>query len=298
MGPSITLNIGRFTLEHAARVFSTCQYAIGRNRSRIWNLCINSLIFNRLKDQRPGAAIHSQTVGFVAVLVVDAINRRFPGRTRIDRDEVVGAALLHDVGKLPRNQEEEGVFSGADGRDSRFHPKPVGDEAHLKAIIDHPNRSVDLLTDDNNKIPGMDPSLMIRILIDIGSHHGTKMTEVRFTRDFSDYLNSSSGLEKLMYYAGPRPVTREAAILMIVDACEARLIRKIHEARTEGLPDPKRSLAAIRQNVTEKVIKELKEQGQLDESGIKDDELEIVAEMAAKGLTEVWKKLEAYDPEI
>jgi membrane-associated HD superfamily phosphohydrolase len=83
----------------------------------------------------------------------------------------------------------------------------------------------------------------------------------------------SSTLEHEFRYPGPRPQTREAAIIMIADSVEAA-------ARTIKTPTP----AKLR-NMIDTIIARIRDDGQLDESNITLRELNIVAESFVKVLT-------------
>ena len=113
-----------------------------------------------------------------------------------------------------------------------------------------------------------------RIISIIPQHHGTGLMKFFYykAREASDDPDSTT-LEQEFRYPGPRPQTREAAIIMIADSVEAA-------ARTIKTPTP----AKLR-NMIDTIIARIRDDGQLDESNITLRELNIVTESFVKVLT-------------
>ena len=62
-----------------------------------------------------------------------------------------------------------------------------------------------------------------RIIDFIAQHHGTLLTRYQYSRALHKYENQPNLVNKDDFrYPGPRPQSRETAILMLADGCEAR----------------------------------------------------------------------------
>jgi hypothetical protein len=91
----------------------------------------------------------------------------------------------------------------------------------------------------------------------ITEHHGTMLTRYQYVRAVEQAEGDESKLdESLFRYPGPRPTTRETAILMLADGSEAR-VRAVHP------PDE----AALRE-VIKGVVEDRLSSGQLDQTDL------------------------------
>jgi membrane-associated HD superfamily phosphohydrolase len=95
-------------------------------------------------------------------------------------------------------------------------------------------------------------------------------------------LIDAAALEQQFRYPGPKPQTREAAIIMIADSTEAA-------ARTVKDPTP----AKLR-NMIDTIIARIRDDGQFDECNITMRELSVVAEAFVKVLTGIYHHRIAY----
>ncbi|WBL34741.1 HDIG domain-containing protein [Tepidiforma flava] len=198
-------------------------------------------LLRRLQEEAPGTYHHSMLVGSLAERAAIAIGAD-PLLARV-------GAYYHDIGKLamPRyyieNMLEEGAPSPHDG---------LPPEESARIIRAHVTNGLELAR--KHRLPDV-----IRDFIP--QHHGTRLvsyfyrTAVREGRqpDPADFR-----------YEGPRPQSREAAIVMLADSCEA-VIRA-------GDHDP----AAIDQSV-DAVIAERLAEGQFDECDITMRDLQAIA---------------------
>jgi membrane-associated HD superfamily phosphohydrolase len=112
-----------------------------------------------------------------------------------------------------------------------------------------------------------------RIIAIIPQHHGTGLMKYFYykARKSADDCNAAA-LEKEFRYPGPKPQTKEAAIIMIADSVEAAA-RTVQEATPTKL-----------RNMIDTIITRIREDGQLDECDITLRELKIVAESFVKVL--------------
>jgi hypothetical protein len=106
-----------------------------------------------------------------------------------------------------------------------------------------------------------------RLIEFINEHHGTTVTRYQFARALQAVNGDTSKIdEEIFRYPGPRPQSRETAILMLADGCEAR-------ARAE-LPKTEEEL----RGVVKKVIEYCQKEGQLDDTKLTMKDLNLIAE--------------------
>ncbi len=101
----------------------------------------------------------------------------------------------------------------------------------------------------------------------IREHHGTLLTRYQYTRAVQVAGNHPELVDESLYrYPGPRPQSRETALLMLADGCEAR-------ARAE-LPQNEQDLHNLIKQVFDFCLKE----GQLDDTRMTLRDLTVAAE--------------------
>ncbi|MCX5673487.1 MAG: HDIG domain-containing protein, partial [Planctomycetota bacterium] len=220
-------------------------------------LCdVNQPALRRLALEAPGTYTHSLLIGSLAEAAAGAIG----ARGLLAR---VGA-YFHDIGKAlrPRSFGE----NWPPGEPPREAPTPpTGHEiilAHVKDGLDMADRL------------GLPP--VIRQFI--AEHHGTCLLEYFYSeaRRLAAQAHADPPPEASYRYPGPKPRSRETAIVMLADAAEA-MTRSLKE-RTA----PKVSAA-----VHEIVMKRLLD-GQLDSSGLTLADLHTVEETLTKTLLSVY----------
>lgn len=160
---------------------------------------INSDLLHRLAEEAPGTFQHSMQVSNLASEAAKAI-----GANAL---LVRTGALYHDIGKL----SDPGCFieNQHAGHNPLLECKP---EEAVRIIISHVTEGEALAR--KHHLPEM-------IIHFITTHHGTSL--VRYF--YNNYVNTHPGEEvrRLDFqYPGPKPSTKEAAILMMADAVEAR----------------------------------------------------------------------------
>jgi membrane-associated HD superfamily phosphohydrolase len=96
------------------------------------------------------------------------------------------------------------------------------------------------------------------------SHHGTSVLEYFWHKNMAEE-NPDDLTEKDFSYPGHKPSTREAGILMVVDAIEAA-------ARTVDAPEK-----ATFQTLVQQIVFSKLSQGQLDETGLDVSDMRIVS---------------------
>ncbi len=189
-----------------------------------------------LKDlarKAPGTFNHSMTIGTIAEAAAEKIKAN-PLLARV-------GAYYHDIGKTitPQNFVENQL----DSNNIHENLKP---EQSVNLIKSHVQEGINLAIE--NGLP--------REIIDfIPMHHGTSIMSYFYERakvlDGEDEVN-----EKDFRYPGPKPNSKETAIIMLADGCESA-VRSIEE------PDPTKV-----ENVIANIFKSRIEDKQLDESPI------------------------------
>ena len=116
-----------------------------------------------------------------------------------------------------------------------------------------------------------------RAVVDIvAQHHGTRLVSFFWSKE-RGAGDAEVELDPAFRYAGPRPQTREAGLVMIADACEAS---------SRDLPDtsPERLLHLVRRRIAEIV-----DEGQLDESELTIGDLDAIARAMAAAIDAVYR---------
>lgn len=122
-------------------------------------------------------------------------------------------------------------------------------------------------------------------LIDIiEQHHGTSLVKYFYSRALEEDRDGAVH-EDTFRYEGPKPQTKEAALIMLADSVEAG-VRSLTE------PTPGRIEGMVR-----KLIKEKLNDGQLEECDLTFRDLNKIAEAFSKALVGIYHKRIEY-PEV
>ncbi len=158
----------------------------------------NQPLLRKLAEQAPGSFQHSLQVANLA----GEAAREIGANSLLART----GALYHDIGKT--YSPEYFVENQAQGFNPHDQLDPV---QSASLIISHVKNGVDLAKKFNLPSP----------LIDfIQTHHGTGVAYF-FYKKFLDRNPQKTNMEKEFAYPGPKPRTRETAIVMMADAVEA-----------------------------------------------------------------------------
>lgn len=198
-------------------------------------------LLSRLMVEMPGTYQHCLFLGHLAEAAAAAIdaNALF----------CKVAILYHDIGKLIHPQ----YFTENQVEDSHKGLLPV---ESAKLIIDHVKEG-ERIAKENHL-----PSSFIDI---IKEHHGTTLVYYFYRKEVERCEGDLSKVDENSFrYAGPKPHSKESAIVMICDAVEAasRSLEEINESKVTEL--------------VEKVISDKSEDGQFDESPLTFEEIEKI----------------------
>ena len=224
---------------------------------------INNPLLRKLSTNCPGTFQHSLQVanlGGEAALKIGA-----------NMQLVRAGALYHDIGKT-----ENPAFFTENQIGENPHDHLVRPEDSAKIVIDHVAKGIKIA--DDNDLPKVIKDL-------IAQHHGKGITRYFY------YKARESRPDKEVdpapfTYPGPNPQTKEAAILMMADACEAA---------TKSLND--HSEEAI-SNMVNKIIDTQVADGLLREAPISFRDVETVKKLFVERLRTAYHARIAYPSEV
>ena len=220
---------------------------------------LNSPILKRLNIEAPGTYHHAMLLGNLVDTVATEIGAD-PLKARV-------MAYYHDIGKLLKpeyySENQEAGFNK--------HEK-ITPQMSKTILISHVKDGVELARDE--KLPDL-------VIDAIQQHHGTTVMAFFYQKALETDSHSSVNKDDFRY-PGPRPSTRETALLMLADTVEPA-VRSLKE------PTP----SSIR-NMVAKLINIRAQEGELDESGLTLDDIAKIKEKSVAILTSLYHKRIAY----
>ncbi|MEA4926354.1 MAG: HDIG domain-containing protein [Syntrophomonadaceae bacterium] len=222
----------------------------------------NHDLLKRLLIEAPGTYHHSLMVGNLAEAAAEPIGAN-PLLVRV-------GAYYHDIGKIKRSEYFVENQRGFDEPHDKIAPA-------LSALIitSHVKEGVELAR----------AARLPQVIIDfIAEHHGTSLAKYFYNRaieeEGEDMVNEDS-----FRYEGPKPQTKEVALVMLADAVEAAV---------RSLTNP--NMDSIRAMIR-KILRDKLNDGQLDESNLTFKDLDVIANTFSKVLEGVYHKRIEY-PDI
>jgi putative nucleotidyltransferase with HDIG domain len=221
----------------------------------------NLPLLKQLAERAPGTYHHSIMVGQLASAAAESIGA--------DALFARVACYYHDIGKSVRPTYFVENQSYMENRHDGLSPK-------MSSIVlaNHVKQGIELAR--QHKLPP-------RLIAIIPQHHGTGLMKYFYykaRRQMGD--RDDPALEQEFRYPGPKPQTKEAAIVMIADSVEAA-------SRTVQDPTPTKL-----RNMIDMIITRIRDDGQLDECDITLRELRMVADSFVKTLMGVYHHRIAY----
>tara|TARA_B110000014_G_scaffold64333_1_gene43739 strand:- start:141 stop:2195 length:2055 start_codon:yes stop_codon:yes gene_type:complete len=156
----------------------------------------NSPLLKELSNKAPGTFHHSMNVANLAESSANEIG----GNSMLAR---VGA-LYHDIGKM----DNPSYFTENQVTGTNPHDKLSSLES-VNIILDHVSKGVEIAK--KNNLPN-------RIIDFIRTHHGTNVIHYFYENDLN--LNLKPNIEDYKY-SGPKPFSKETALVMMCDSVEA-----------------------------------------------------------------------------
>lgn len=213
----------------------------------------------RLATEAPGTYSHSLQVATLAETAAEAIGADAL-LTRV-------GTLYHDIGKTRKAEffcENQG-----DGANRHMSLSP---QVSLQIILGHVRDGVQLAREF---------SLPTALHPFIQQHHGTTVVEYFYHQ--AKAQGGAAVVEESLYrYSGPKPRSRETAVLMICDACESA-------CRALPEPTPQRLHAVVHDLVLKRLL-----DGQFSECELSLQELDVVERTVVRSLTSIYHARVAY----
>ncbi|MFN8531836.1 MAG: HDIG domain-containing protein [Anaerolineae bacterium] len=203
-------------------------------------------LLQRLLREAPGTYQHSLQVANLGEQAANAVGA--------DASLVRVAALYHDIGKM---------------LNPAFFVENQADNINPHDMLNDPYRSADIIishvTDGDKLARGY--RLPQRIRDFICEHHGTTMVSYFYNQALKQASVDEPVDVEQFTYPGPRPRTRETAILMLADSCES----SVRAAK----PANKAEIEAIVGRIFDSRMREK----QLDDSGLTLNDLTTIREI-------------------
>lgn len=213
-------------------------------------------LLRQLQQQAPGTYNHSLNVATIAEAAADSIGA--------DSLHLYVGALYHDVGKI--NKPDYFVENQTPGINRHDKLSPA---MSLLVIMGHVKDGLELARE--YKLPRS-----FRHYIE--SHHGETLVTYFYhqAKAAAEADNSEAPKEIEYRYPGPKPQTKEAAILMLCDAVEGA---------TRAMSDPTSSRIAT---LVHDIATQRLEDGQFDDSTLTFAELSAVEDAITKTLSAIY----------
>lgn len=210
----------------------------------------NHPLLQRLLLDAPGTYHHSVIVGNMAETAAPCVGAD-PLIVRV-------GAYYHDIGKIKRPYFYVENQMGGENPHEKMAPS-----LSTLIITSHVKEGLELCQE--YRLP--------QVVCDmVAQHHGTLMVSFFYQKAKED-AESEQILEADYRYAGPKPQTKEAALLMLADACEATV-------RTLAKPTVNRIESTVR-----KMIRYRLDDGQLDQCPLTLKDLNIIGDIFTQVLS-------------
>lgn len=210
-------------------------------------------LLRKLAEEAPGTYQHSIAVATLAEAAANSVNAD-PLLTKI-------SAYFHDIGKIRRP-----MYFAENQADENRHDQVTPYMSSL-ILIGHIRDSLDL---------GREYGLPERVLSIMSQHHGTTLISY-FYEEAKKLKDGEEVNQERFRYPGPKPQTKEAAILMLADSVEAaaRTLPQHSHSKVEGL-------------VSKIVEHKLNDENQLDESDLTLKDIEKIEQVFVRTLTSMY----------
>ncbi|WP_371361332.1 Cyclic-di-AMP phosphodiesterase PgpH [Sporomusa rhizae] len=213
----------------------------------------NHPLLQRLLLDAPGTYHHSVLVGNLAETAAVTVGA--------DPVVVRVGAYYHDIGKIKRPYFFIENQVGCENPHDKIAPS-----LSTLIVTSHIKDGLDLCRD--YKLP--------QVITDIvEQHHGTTLVSFFYKRA-TETEHGECVIEADFRYEGPTPQTKEAALIMLADACEAAV-------RSISKPNVNRIEATVR-----KIIRERLQDGQLDECNLTLKDLKIIGDVFIRLLSSMF----------
>jgi putative nucleotidyltransferase with HDIG domain len=219
----------------------------------------NQTLLRKLSEKAPGSFQHSLQVANLA----EEAAREIRANNLLART----GALYHDIGKTA--DAEYFIENINDG----FNPHDQLDPLKsAEIIIDHVKKGVDLARKFN--IPS-------QIIDFIQTHHGTTVAYF-FYKKYLDRNPNRTDMETKFSYSGPKPFSKETAIVMMADAVEASS-RSLANYSEENISE-----------LVERIVYIQEQDGQFSETPLTFKDISDIKDVFIKRLSNIYHARIAY----
>jgi len=201
----------------------------------------NSPLLKKLANNSPGTFAHSMTIGSMVENAASLIGAS-PILARV-------GAYYHDIGKTIK---PEGFVENQ--LDNKNIHEEISVKESVELIINHVTKGIEL---------GKEYSLPNEIIDFIPMHHGTMVIDFFYSKAKNLYGEENVDINDYRY-PGPKPNSKETALLMLADASESAV-------RSMLDPDQKKV-----ENYVSNLIKIRIDDGQLDDSPLTFDDIKKI----------------------
>ena len=219
-------------------------------------------LLRQLQQRAPGTYNHSLQVANIAEAAAETIGA--------DGLLVYVGALYHDIGKM--NKPQYFIENQTEGESKHEKLSPA---MSLLVIVGHVKDGVELAREYNL------PKHMLHF---IESHHGTTLVEYFYEAAKTQAeADEKATVQEIEYrYPGPKPRSKEAAILMLSDAVESA-------TRTMAEPNPARIETLVR-SLSQKRLAD----GQFDQCELSFRQLGMIEDSIIKSVCAIYHSRIAY----
>lgn len=215
----------------------------------------NQPLLQRLLREAPGTYQHSLQVANLSEQAANAVGAH-ADLTRV-------AALYHDIGKM---------------LNPAFFVENQADNVNPHEVLNDPYRSADIIIShvtDGEKL-GRQYHLPVRVRDFILEHHGTTLVGFFYTRAVEQAGDEEAVDIEQFTYPGPKPQTRESAIMMLADSCESTVRARKPSNKAEIV------------DIVDGIIDNRMRDGQLDESNLTMKDLSMTRDIFIEMLQAVF----------
>ena len=211
----------------------------------------NSKLLKELSEKAPGTFYHSLAVSNLA----EAVATQISANVMLVR---VGA-LYHDIGKM----NNPNYF--IENQSNSFNPHNELEPLESSNIIkDHISNGIEIAK--RNRLPD-------RVIDFIRTHHGTSMIKFFYDKAIKSKVDSN---ESDFRYSGPKPFSKETAIVMMTDSIEAA---------SKSIKEPNVKLI---ENFVDKIINTQIEDNQFENCNITLEELNFTKKILKEKLNNIY----------
>jgi hypothetical protein len=203
----------------------------------------NNILLKDLAKYAPGTFNHSIALGAIVETTADAIGAN-PILSRV-------GAYYHDIGKTI----DPDCFVENQLNSKNIHEK-IAPIKSVQLIMNHVDKGIELAK--KNYLPQ-------EVIDFIPMHHGTTVISYFYEKAKKMYGDENVDINKYRYH-GPKPNTKETAIVMLADSCESAI-------RSMTDPDARKV-----ENVINNLINSRIDDEQLNESPLTFNDLRIIRE--------------------